>query len=176
MQTDHCSLRHLLEHHVIQPNQQCGHPKSWVMTSIFYISKSNKVADGLSWRDNIDTLKLGALSWPYMIDFDSLAIDIRQDYVLCQIAHALQLNPTSRPHYSLINNLYYKGHLVLSANSPWIPKLLHEFHLTPIGGRFGFHATVDIITDQYREHEEVAGVRASQIRRDRRGRVGIGGV
>jgi len=32
------------------------------------------------------------------------------------------------------NSLYYKGRLVLSASSPWVPKFLHEFYTTSIGG------------------------------------------
>lgn len=36
--------------------------------------------------------------------------------------------------------MHYKGRLVLSATSAWIPKLLLEFYITPIGGHSGvFH-------------------------------------
>ncbi|GJV84737.1 retrotransposon-related protein [Tanacetum coccineum] len=45
----------------------------------------------------------------------------------------------SYPQWLDEGKLYHKGRLVISASSPWIPKLLVEFHNSPSGGHSGFY-------------------------------------
>jgi len=68
--------------------------------------------------------------------------EVHQDQELTRIIEELKRDSKLNDHYTLENDkLHYKGRLVLAANSVWIPKLLHEFHLTPMGGHFGVYIT-----------------------------------
>lgn len=41
-------------------------------------------------------------------------------------------------HYVLVNDTFlYKGRLVIPCGTPWVQKILEEFHLTPVGGHAG---------------------------------------
>ena len=54
----------------------------------------------------------------------------------------LKKNPESHHVFTLEHGrLHYKGRLVLSEKSVWIPKLLAEFHATSTGGHSGVYRT-----------------------------------
>lgn len=69
-------------------------------------------------------------------------MEVQADPVLKKIIEELQQDPDSHPSYTIENGkLHYKGRLVLSSTSVWIPKLLQEFHTTPTGGHSGIFKT-----------------------------------
>lgn len=64
--------------------------------------------------------------------------EIQRDPTLSKNKEELLQNPNSHGKYTLEHDrLYYKGKLVLTANSEWIPKLLQEFHSSLSGGHSG---------------------------------------
>lgn len=57
----------------------------------------------------------------------------------------LEFGRPTLKHYSLTQGvLFYKGRLVIPKSSPWIRKLLEEFHSTPTGGHSGAVRTMFI--------------------------------
>lgn len=68
--------------------------------------------------------------------------EVNLDHHLQKIINDLQTDPSSRPGFSVKQAvLFYKGRLVLSADSACIPRLLEEFHSSPVGGHSGFLRT-----------------------------------
>ena len=66
----------------------------------------------------------------------------QQDPTLKKIMEELKSNSEAHGNYTLENGrLHYKGRLVLSASSSWIPKLRHEYHTTSLGGHSGIFRT-----------------------------------
>jgi len=106
---------------------------------------ANRVADALSRRleEEEDRVKeMNILSKPYWRDIELVEEENEQDPTLKKIMEDLKSDPESYRNYTLENGrLHYKGRMVLSASSSWIPKLLHEYHTTPLGGRSGVFRT-----------------------------------
>lgn len=49
----------------------------------------------------------------------------------------IKMDTVEYHNYALIQGrLYYKGRLVLPTKSPWVMKLISEFHYTPQNGHF----------------------------------------
>ncbi|CAH9140159.1 unnamed protein product [Cuscuta epithymum] len=142
VRTDHRSLRHLLHQRVTTPSQQ-----DWISKLLGYDfeitykpGKTNNAADALSRQH--ETMHLSAISLPVWADWSELESAISRDAYLHSIYEQLQRDPASSPPFQLINGrLFYKGRIVLPANSPWISKLLEEFHSTPMGGHSGAYRT-----------------------------------
>lgn len=142
VRTDHRSLRHLLQQRITTPSQQ-----NWVAKLMGYDfeveykpGRVNNVADAMS-RQN-EEFSLSAISLPIWIDWAELATAISTDPELSSIVQALRHDPGSRPPFQLLQGcLYYKGRIVLPATSSWIPRLLEEFHCTPVGGHSGAYRT-----------------------------------
>lgn len=64
------------------------------------------------------------------------------DEFIRRIIQALKTKSTSKPGFELSGGrLFFKGRLVLASDSKWIPRLLEEFHDTPIGGHAGAYRT-----------------------------------
>lgn len=67
---------------------------------------------------------------------------MKEDDTLRKIIEDIKGDPNKHVAYTLENDcLHYKGKLVLSDKSGWIPKLLVEFHVTSTGGHFGIFRT-----------------------------------
>lgn len=80
----------------------------------------------------MDCHAITRLQW---IEWEELDAQVTQDPKLNRIIQALQQNPSSvRPYNLSQGRLFHKGRIVLPANSPLIPRLLTEFHATPLGG------------------------------------------
>jgi len=68
--------------------------------------------------------------------------EVQKDPALQKIMEELTINPDSHRNYTLENGrLHYKGQMVLSTSSSWIPKLLCEYHTTPMGEHSGIFCT-----------------------------------
>ena len=76
------------------------------------------------------------------MDAKKIDEEVRQDPHLSKVISDLELDANSHQHYALKQGrLFYKKRLVLASNSQWIPKLLQEFHSTPMGGHSGVYRT-----------------------------------
>ena len=106
---------------------------------------SNRVVDALSrrWEEEEEgTAEIKVLSKPYWTDVEVVEEENQRYPVLKKIMEELKINPETHGNYTLENGrLHYKGRMVISASSSWIPRLLHEFHTTPLGGHAGIFRT-----------------------------------
>ena len=79
---------------------------------------------------------------PYWLDAELIDAEVRKNPDLSKIIVDLEKGCGSHRNYTLQNGkLCYKGRLVLASNSEWIPRLLQEFHSTPVGGHLGVYRT-----------------------------------
>jgi len=138
--TDQNSLRYLLEQRITSQNQQ-----NWLakllgdeFDNLYKPGASNKVANALSQRleeEEDGGVEINVLYKPYWQDVELVKAENQQDPTLKKIMEELRRNPKSHGNYTLENGkLHYKGRMVLSSSSSWIPKLLQEYHTTPMGG------------------------------------------
>ncbi|KOM57691.1 hypothetical protein LR48_Vigan11g072400 [Vigna angularis] len=145
--TDQKSLRYLLEQRITTQSQQ-----NWLAKLLGYefeikyrTGASNHVADGLSRKgmEEEETDKmLRMISRPYWLEFQEIMEEGEKDARLQKVFEELRVDPNSHPAYTLEHGrLHYKGRLVLSAKSVWIPRLLAEFHSSVTGGHSGVYRT-----------------------------------
>lgn len=101
----------------------------------------NKGADALSRMH--DPAILGSLvHYPEWEGSKEVIQEVHEDEHLKKIIADLQAGHPTRPGFTYKKGvLLYDDRLVLAANSPWIPTLLHLFHATPQGGHSGFYRT-----------------------------------
>nr|KYP71834.1 Retrotransposable element Tf2 [Cajanus cajan] len=108
---------------------------------IYKPGPQNKAADALS-RSKEEVELQVLVSKPEWLDSSMVQEEIHHDSYLQGVVSDLHKDPTSRPGFSIKHDiLFYYGRLVISANSSWIPILLHEFHSTPTGGHSGYYRT-----------------------------------
>ncbi|KOM50008.1 hypothetical protein LR48_Vigan08g083500 [Vigna angularis] len=145
--TDQRSLRHLLEQRITTQNQQNWIAKllGYDFAIVYKAGATNRAADALSRReegDKEDVAELGVMARPYWQDFGEILREVEEDDKLKRVMDDLRRDPNTHPAYTLEQDrLHYKGRLVLSANSTWIPRLMAEFHVTQIGGHSGVYRT-----------------------------------
>ena len=91
-------------------------------------------------------MELSFISRPYWQNQNEIEEEIRNNSELQKIITKLTQNPDSNGNYTLENDkLHYKGKLVLSANSIWIPILLQKFHQIQYGFLFCYkNSTVTV--------------------------------
>lgn len=137
VRTDHRSLKHLLSQPITSPAQQ-----NWVAKLIgfdmeieYKIGSSNKVADALSRRDEA---QLAALTIPYLAGWDKLQKEVESFPRLHDIKKRLEKGEKVSQQFVLVGRkLFHKGRICIPTTSSWIPRLLEEFHATPMGGHSG---------------------------------------
>lgn len=94
--------------------------------------KSNVAAHAMSCKD--EEGKLLSISMPMWVEWEELGAAIRAYLYLQNIILKLQAGKTEILHFSLINSLlFYDDKLVTPKVSPWVTKLLEEFHVSPMG-------------------------------------------
>lgn len=100
---------------------------------------NNKAADALSRRP--DTEELMIITTPALIDVVIVQKEVHEDE-LQAVVQKLLTDPSSVKKYSLEQGkLLYKGRLVLSSKSTFVPALLTTFHDSVLGGHSGFLRT-----------------------------------
>lgn len=147
--TDQKSLKYLLDQRISTTDQQNWIAKllGYQFTIHYKPGKENRAADALSRISEGELHTL--LSSPTWLDGSHLQTGIESDPYLQKIITALHQDPLSKPGFSLTNGtLLYKGRLVIPSSSPWISKLLTEFHNTPTGGHSGFYRTYRRLASQ----------------------------
>ncbi|XP_017425527.2 transposon Ty3-G Gag-Pol polyprotein [Vigna angularis] len=145
--TDQRSLRYLLEQRITTHNQQNWIAKllGYDFEIIYKVGTTNRVADALSRRDegvNDEDKELSVIARPYWQDFEEVMKEVVEDEKLRKVIEEIEVDPNSHPAYTIEHGrLHYKGRLVLSAQSSWLPRLMAEFHLTQMGGHSGVYRT-----------------------------------
>ncbi|KAL4578162.1 hypothetical protein LXL04_014281 [Taraxacum kok-saghyz] len=140
--TDQKSLKFLLEQRITTPDQQNWVAKllGYQFTIVYKPGCENRAADSLS-RITEGSLQ-AILSAPSWLDGDQLLAGADRDPYIQKISNSLLTDPSSKPGFALVaGKLHYKGRLVVPPSSPWIPKLIEEFHNSPTGGHSGYYRT-----------------------------------
>ncbi|CAJ2637620.1 unnamed protein product [Trifolium pratense] len=141
--TDHRSLKHFLQQRISSPDQQCWLAKllGYQFEVVYKPGVENKAADALS--RCYDEGELTALvSSPIWTEKDKILADVKADVTIQKLMSEVETDPTAKPGFSIQHGvLLYHDRLVIGANSDIIPKLLKEFHETPMGGHSGFVRT-----------------------------------
>ncbi|KAA0032325.1 Ty3/gypsy retrotransposon protein [Cucumis melo var. makuwa] len=136
--TDQNALRHILEQREIIPGVQ-----KWLMKLVgfdfeirYQARPENKAADVLS-RIPIEA-ELNVIIVPSLLDITVIEREVQEDEKLKAIFDRIVANPDCIPHYTVRQGkLFYRGRLVLSKTSSFIPTILHTFHDSVIGGHSG---------------------------------------
>lgn len=105
---------------------------------------TNMVVDGLS--RSYEDGELSVISMLTWIGRPKVREELQQDPKFSLILTALVVGVANFPSCALINGvLFYRGHLVLSRTSSFIPHLLAEFHASPQGDHSGALRTYERI-------------------------------
>lgn len=81
---------------------------------------------------------LNALTKAKWMEVERIKEAVLNDLELLKVIQNLSMTDGSSKHYSLVNEcLLFKGRLVIPRSSAWVPKLLIEFHATPVGEHAG---------------------------------------
>ncbi|KOM51585.1 hypothetical protein LR48_Vigan09g024400 [Vigna angularis] len=144
--TDQRSLKYLLEQRITTQSQQNWLAKlmGYEFEIVYRKGSMNQAADALSRKHEgeREERELQAISKPFWPDFQEILKEVEEDSELQKVIAGLKHDSNSHGAYTLENErLHYKGRLVISANSTWIPKLLDEFHVTKTGGHSGVYRT-----------------------------------
>lgn len=139
IRTDQQSLKYLMEQREVDPEYQ-----GWVsklMGFDFEIQykpgPSNRVADALS-RQQVHLGELNTLISSGGIQWGEVQAILLKDPFIKQIREDLEGGKqVPKGYYMEYGVLKYKGRVVLPANCSLIPKLLHTYHDTPLGGHSG---------------------------------------
>nr|KYP38490.1 Retrotransposable element Tf2 [Cajanus cajan] len=101
----------------------------------------NKGADALSRSFEEGELKT-MVSMPIWLDCQNVVGEVHKDEKWKKVIADLQQAREAHPGFTYQHGiLFFKNKMVIPAKSPWIPKLLDEFHSTPQGGHSGFLRT-----------------------------------
>lgn len=143
IRTDQQSLRHINQQREIGADYQ-----RWVRKLIgfdfeiqYKPDTSNRVADALS-RKEEGTLEygsheLGALISSQGIDWEALEEEVEKDEMLQKLKADLIAGKEMKGFHLVEGKLLYKGRMVLTKSSSFIPNLLREYHDSPTGGHSG---------------------------------------
>lgn len=143
--TDHCSLRELMSQIIQTPKQQ------------FYLAKlqgydydiqyktrvSNTVVDSLLHWDTSPPSHYFVLLIPHLDFMTQLNGTLLASSEFQKQREAILSHPEAYPSFSISDDLIiFKGAIWLDSQNPFIPTLLHEYHVTPLGGHFGVKKTL----------------------------------
>ncbi|WVZ18576.1 hypothetical protein V8G54_005898 [Vigna mungo] len=144
--TDQRSLKYLMEQRITTQSQQNWMAKlmGYDFEVVYKRGSTNRAANALSRKNEgeLDGKELRAMSRLFWPDVGEVIKEVDEDVELQKVIADLKQDPNSHVSYTLENErLHYKGRLVLSAKSVWIPKMLGEFHVTKMGGHSGIYRT-----------------------------------
>ena len=95
-------------------------------------------------------MTLATIPIPFVLDFEELDKQVTEDPFLANIIKVIATNPAAYPHFSkTVATLRYKGRVVLPVTSLYIPRLLWEFHSSPMGGHGGVRRTYNCISSGF---------------------------
>ena len=137
--TDQKSLKFLLDQRIGGEEQN-----KWVAKLMGYdfeirykVGSKNKVADALSRK-----IQFSSLTTTVSVDWEGLEDEVQSDERLRCIIQQILQGRDPPAGFALVNGkLRYKGRMVISKNSKWIPQILQEFHDSKVGGHSGHFRT-----------------------------------
>lgn len=98
----------------------------------------NSVADALSRRPSKEQLLNLMMIAPSTLDIEELRSQIKADARLQRIWEQLENRQETVVGYNIVEGTLHKdGRIVIPPGSPFIPRLLEQFHANPIGGHEG---------------------------------------
>ena len=136
------SLKFLLEQREVQLQFQKWLTKllGYDFEILYQPGLQNKAADALSSMEQ--PLELNTMTTTGIVDVELIWKEVENDEQLQKIINDLKRNPEEGGKHQWINErLLYKGRVVLSKTSSLIPRLLHTFHDSILGGHSGFLRT-----------------------------------
>lgn len=88
-------------------------------------------------------MELTALSIPQLVNWTAIRQEQRQDEECAALIGKLDSGEEVAPGFSLHQDhlCCYQGGVVVPRGSPWIRRMLHEFHDSALGGHSGFLRT-----------------------------------
>lgn len=151
IKTDQSSLKHILDQKVVSTIQQ-----RWAAKLIglqyrieYKPGVENKVADALSRRPQEEKILQLTLRAPLSLDKEAMRREIIGDKELGLVVKELEQGTNSTTEYRLEHGLLYKdARLVIPNGSPFIPKLLKQFHASAVGGHEGALKTFKRLTQE----------------------------
>nr|KYP56033.1 Transposon Ty3-I Gag-Pol polyprotein [Cajanus cajan] len=141
--SDQRSLKQLLQQRITNGSQQNLLAKllGYNFKIIYKPGLENKGADALSRSFEEGELKT-MVSMPIWLDCQNVVGEVHKDEKWKRVIADLQQAREAHPGFTYQHGiLFFKNKMVIPAKSPWIPKLLDEFHSTPQGGHSGFLRT-----------------------------------
>lgn len=137
--TDQKSLKFLTDQRLMGEEQQ-----KWISKLMgfdfdvkYKPGTENGAADALSRK-----MQFSALSIVQIQEWEGLDEEVQANEKLRGIIQDILSHADSHPGYSLKKGrLYYHDRLVIPKDSPRIPKILHEFHDSALGGHSGYFKT-----------------------------------
>ena len=98
----------------------------------------NKVADALSRKPPSETFAALTLAAPQNLDLQTVREEVSVDKELSELLKAEKLGQNRDPNITVMDGLVSKkGCLIIHSGSPFIPKLLEQFHTSAMGGHEG---------------------------------------
>ncbi|CAH9078984.1 unnamed protein product [Cuscuta europaea] len=143
VQTDHCSLKHLLDQKVLTNSQHRLLIKilPFDFTITYKSGKDNSAADALSRHPQL--AEFFQLVVPMVNNISQLPLALKEDPETRALIEKMQRDPESTPNYSLASGrLYYKSRLVIPNQEELRSKLIEEAHGTPTEGHGGYLKTL----------------------------------
>ena len=144
------SLGYLLQQRITTLDQQNWEAKllGYNFEILYKPGKENRAADALSRR--VEGAYNSLVSFPAWEEGYQLLQEADKDSIFQKIKVDVGKDPLSRPGFAIQNGiLYYKGQLVISSTSKFIPLLLQEFHGTRTRGYSGYYRTDRLAANLY---------------------------
>ncbi|KAA0033667.1 transposon Tf2-1 polyprotein isoform X1 [Cucumis melo var. makuwa] len=140
--SDQKALKFLLEQREVQPQFQKWLTKllGYDFEILYQLGLLNKAADALSRVE--PRIELHEMTTSGIVDISVVCEEVDKDEKLQQIVAKLKKEQEVGGKFEWENGrLLYKGRLVLPQTSSLIPRLLHTFHDSVLGGHSGFLRT-----------------------------------
>lgn len=143
IRTDQRSIKYILDQRMGIESQN-----NWLHKLVDYSFKveykkgiENSAADGLSRREDECSNKGVTLIVPKWLD-DAKSM-VAQSLYFLKLKDQWRQGTLATEKYKLRNELwFYKGRVLVDANSEFCKKILHDFHSSPAGGHSGYHKTL----------------------------------
>ena len=147
--SDQKALKFLLEQREVQPQFQKWLTKllGYDFEILYQPRLQNKAADALSRMEQ--PVELHSLTTTGIIDVKLIEQEVENDAELKKIMENLKKNAEEGSKFQVEKGrLLYKGRMVVSQTSTLIPKILHTFHHSILGGHSGFLRTYERISGE----------------------------
>ena len=147
--SDQKALKFLLGQREVQPQFQKWLTKllGYDFEILYQPGHQNKAADALSRMEQ--PVELHSLTTTGIIDVKLIEQEVENDAELKKIMENLKKNAEEGSKFQVEKGrLLYKGRMVVSQTSTLIPKILHTFHDSILGGHSGFLRTYERISGE----------------------------